>query len=234
MHMTRQIQPSELSGVMYIAGEAVPGDAETFVAENPAYGGTLEPVFRRGSSRLIARAPEPAKEAFDEYRAAPVEQRARFLELAADEIDAVGEAAAGRAHLETGLPIGRLTGEVGRTSGQLRLFAATLREGSWNGARIDHALPDRKPARRPDVRQRRVPVGPVAVFAASNFPLAFSVAGGDTASALAAGCPVVVKAHDAHPGTSEIVAAAVTRAVAASGLPAGVFSVVYADGPTVR
>jgi alpha-ketoglutaric semialdehyde dehydrogenase len=231
--MTRQSQPSELSGVMYIAGEAVRGDAETFVAENPADGSTLEPVYQRGSSKLIARAAELAEQAFEPFRAAPTEQRARFLELAADEIDAVGEAAADRAHQETGLPIGRLTGEVARTTGQLRLFAATLREGSWNGARVDHELPDRKPARRPDIRSRRVPLGPVAVFAASNFPLAFSVAGGDTASALAAGCPVVVKAHEAHPGTSEIVAAALTRTVAAAGLPAGVFSMVYADGPTV-
>ena len=220
-------------GAMYIAGDAVVGDAGAFHAVDPADGAALEPGFQFADGKLVARAAELAESAFEPFRAAPIEQRARLLELAADEIDAVGEEAAERAHRETGLPLPRLTGEVGRTTGQLRLFAAALREGSWNGARIDHALPDRKPARRPDVRQRRVPVGPVAVFAASNFPLAFSVAGGDTASALAAGCPVVVKAHEAHPGTSEIVAAAVTRAVAASGLPAGVFSMVYADGPTV-
>ncbi|HSZ41031.1 MAG TPA: aldehyde dehydrogenase (NADP(+)) [Trebonia sp.] len=222
----------ELSGAMYIAGEAVHGDAETFHGENPADGSLLEPAYQNASGKLVARAAELAEEAFETYRAAPVEQRARFLELAADEIDAVGAAAAERAHLETGLPMARLTGEVARTTGQLRLFATTLREGSWNGARIDRAIPDRKPVRRPDIRTRRVPLGPAAVFAASNFPLAFSVAGGDTASALAAGCPVVVKAHEAHPGTSEIVAAAVTRAVAAAGLPAGVFSMVYAHGPT--
>jgi 2,5-dioxopentanoate dehydrogenase len=220
-------------GAMYIAGDAVFGDAGAFRAVDPADGSALEPGFQYADGKQVARAAELAESAFEPFRAAPIEQRARLLELAADEIDAVTEAAAERAHRETGLPLPRVTGEVGRTTGQLRLFAAALREGSWNGARIDHALPDRKPARRPDVRQRRVPVGPVAVFAASNFPLAFSVAGGDTASALAAGCPVVVKAHDAHPGTSEIVAAAVTRAVAASGLPAGVFSMVYADGPTV-
>jgi 2,5-dioxopentanoate dehydrogenase len=220
-------------GAMYIAGEAVFGDAGAFRAVDPADGAALEPGFQFADGKLVARAAELAESAFEPFRAAPIEQRARLLELAADEIGAVGEEAAARAHRESGLPLARLAGEVGRTTGQLRLFAAALREGSWNGARIDHALPDRKPARRPDVRQRRVPVGPVAVFAASNFPLAFSVAGGDTASALAAGCPVVVKAHEAHPGTSEIVAAAVTRAVAASGLPAGVFSMVYADGPTV-
>jgi NADP-dependent aldehyde dehydrogenase len=220
-------------GAMYVAGEAVFGDAGSFRAVDPSDGTALDPAYQFGASQLIGRAAELAQAAFEPFRAAPVEQRARLLELAADEIDAVGAAAAERAHAETGLPLPRLTGEVARTTGQLRLFAAALREGSWNGARIDHALPDRKPARRPDVRQRRVPVGPVAVFAASNFPLAFSVAGGDTASALAAGCPVVVKAHEAHPGTSEIVGAAVTRAVAASGLPGGVFSMVYADGPTV-
>jgi NADP-dependent aldehyde dehydrogenase len=216
---------------MYIAGEAVPGEAETFRAVNPADGSVLGPDFRNASGKQAARAAELAGEAFEAYRAAPVSQRARFLELAASEIDAAGDRAAARAHLETGLPMARLTGEVARTTGQLRLFASALREGSWNGARIDHAVPGRKPARRPDIRARRVPLGPVAVFAASNFPLAFSVAGGDTASALAAGCPVVVKAHEAHPGTSEIVAAAVTRAVAAAGLPPGVFSMIYADGP---
>jgi alpha-ketoglutaric semialdehyde dehydrogenase len=218
---------------MYIAGDAVSGDAGAFRATDPSDGKALEPEFRFAGSKLVARAAELAEAAFDPFRAAPTEQRARLLELAADEIDAVAGEAAARGHLETGLPMPRLTGEVARTTGQLRLFAATLREGSWNGARIDHALPERVPARRPDIRQRRIPLGPVAVFAASNFPLAFSVAGGDTASALAAGCPVVVKAHEAHPGTSEIIAAAVTRAVAASGLPAGTFSMVFADGPTV-
>jgi NADP-dependent aldehyde dehydrogenase len=230
--MTTGIQAA-ISGAMYIAGEAVPGDAGAFYGCNAADGARLEPAFRNGSSALIARAAQLAAEASGPYRSAPVGQRACFLELAADEIEAAGPAIVERAALESGLPEGRLTGEVARTTGQLRLFAATVREGSWNGARIDHAQPDRKPARRPDIRTRRVPVGPVAVFAASNFPLAFSVAGGDTASALAAGCPVVVKAHEAHPGTSELTAAAVSRAVAAAGLPGGVFSMVYADGPTV-
>jgi 2,5-dioxopentanoate dehydrogenase len=233
--MTAETQTASaaVAGAMYLAGDAVFGDAGSFRAVDPNDGAALDPAYRFAGGTLAARAAELAEAAFEPFRAAPVEERARLLELAADEIDAVGEAAAQRAHRETGLPLPRLTGEVARTTGQLRLFAAALREGSWNGARIDHELPDRAPARRPDLRQRRIPVGPVAVFAASNFPLAFSVAGGDTASALAAGCPVVVKAHEAHPGTSEIVAAAVTRAVAASGLPAGVFSMIYADGPTV-
>src|ERR1700677_3036903 len=214
-------------GAMYIAGEAVVGDAGAFHAVDPADGSALEPGFQFADGKLVARAAELAESAFEPFRAAPIEQRARLLELAADEIDAVGAEAAERAHRETGLPLPRLTGEVGRTTGQLRLFAAALREGSWNGARIDHALPDRKPARRPDVRSRRVPIGPVAVFAASNFPLAFSVAGGDTASALAAGCPVVVKAHEAHPGTSEISAEIIAGALAAAGAPAGTFALVH-------
>ena len=129
-----------------------------------------------------------------------------------------------RGHAETGLPIARLTGERGRTIGQLRLFADELRKGGWLGLRVDPAMPDRKPLPRSDLRQRKVPLGPVVVFGASNFPLAFSVAGGDTAAALAAGCPVIVKGHSAHPGTSDLVAQAVTAAVKACDLPGGVFS----------
>ena len=138
--------------------------------------------------------------AFAEYRSTTSEQRAQFLEAIAANIEAITDAVVARATAETGLPQARITGEVGRTTGQLRVFAGVLREGSWNGARIDPALPDRTPLPQPDIRQRSIPLGQVAVFGASNFPLAFSVAGGDTASALAAGCPVVVKAHDAHPG----------------------------------
>jgi 2,5-dioxopentanoate dehydrogenase len=131
---------------------------------------------------------------------------------------------------ETALPRPRLAGEVARTCGQLRLFSTVIEDGSWADARIDRAIPDRKPTPRPDIRSMLVPIGPVAVFGASNFPLAFSVAGGDTASALAAGNPVIVKAHPAHPGTSEIVATVITEAVAQAGMPAGVFSMLYDDG----
>jgi 2,5-dioxopentanoate dehydrogenase len=131
---------------------------------------------------------------------------------------------------ESGLPRGRLEGERGRTVGQLRLFAEVVREGSWLEARIDPAMPDRKPLPRSDLRLRHVPLGPVAVFGASNFPLAFSVAGGDTASALAAGCPVIVKAHSAHPGTSELVGRAVQEAAAACDLPEGAFSLLFGAG----
>jgi NADP-dependent aldehyde dehydrogenase len=157
--------------------------------------------------------------------------RAAFLERIADEIVALGQPLLDLAQAETGLPLPRLEGERGRTAGQLRLFAALVREGSWVDARIDPALPDRKPLPRPDLRRMLVPLGPVAVFGASNFPLAFSVAGGDTASALAAGNPVVVKAHPAHPGTSDLVAHAIRLAVVACGLPAGTFSLLHGASP---
>ncbi len=163
-------------------------------------------------------------------RLAPV-ARAAFLERIADEIVALGQPLLDLAHAETGLPLPRLEGERGRTVGQLRLFAALVREGSWVDARIDPALPERKPLPRPDLRRMLVPLGPVAVFGASNFPLAFSVAGGDTASAFAAGNPVVVKAHPAHPGTSDLVAQAIQRAVAAGGLPAGTFALLHGANP---
>lgn len=165
-----------------------------------------------------------AAAAFDAYRATGREERAAFLEAIATEILGIGDDLIEAAMLESGLPRARLEGERGRTVGQLRLFADVVRKGAWQQLRIDPAMPDRQPLPRPDLRLRMIPVGPVAVFGASNFPLAFSTAGGDTASALAAGCPVVVKGHPAHPKTGELVAAAIARAVAACGLPAGVFS----------
>ena len=172
-----------------------------------------------------------AMEAFATYRATSPKQRAAFLNQVADEIEADRYALVEAAVSESGLPEARIAGEVGRTTGQLRMFADVVRLGDHLGVRLDPALPDRTPLPRPDLRQRMIPLGPVAVFGASNFPLAFSTAGGDTASALAAGCPVVVKGHPAHPRTGELVARAVTRAVAAHDLPAGVFSfVLAADG----
>ncbi len=219
-----------LTGQMIIAGESVSGTGKQVRGFNPATGTPLEPVYRHGDASNVDAACAAADAAFADYRATTSEERARFLDTIAENIEAITEVLVPRAVAETGLPEGRIAGEVGRTAGQLRLFAAVLREGSWNGARIDPPQPDRTPAPRADIRQRTVPLGPVAVFGASNFPLAFSVAGGDTASALAAGCPVVVKAHDAHPGTSELVGRAVTKAVAAAGLPAGTFSVLFGSG----
>ncbi|HRE05655.1 MAG TPA: aldehyde dehydrogenase family protein, partial [Opitutaceae bacterium] len=159
--------------------------------------------------------------------------RARLLEAMAAEIEALGDTLLQRAHAETGLPLVRLTGERGRTCGQLRLFAQVVREGSWVDARIDPALPTRQPLPRADLRRMLTALGPVVVFGSSNFPLAFSAAGGDTASALAAGCPVVVKAHRAHPGTAELVATALQRAVAACGFPPATYSLIHGGGSTL-
>lgn len=219
-----------LTGQLIVAGALVTGTGSEVRAFDPAEGAPLEPAYRHGDATHVEAACAAAAAAFGPYRATTSEHRAQFLETIAANIEAVADTLVPRAVAETGLPQGRIAGEVGRTCGQLRLFAAVLREGSWNGARIDPAQPERTPAPRADIRQRAVPLGPVAVFGASNFPLAFSVAGGDTASALAAGCPVVVKAHDAHPGTSEIVGRAITKAVADSGLPAGTFSLLFGSG----
>ncbi|MEO7379250.1 MAG: aldehyde dehydrogenase family protein, partial [Sphingomicrobium sp.] len=183
----------------------------------------LEPTFHSALPIDVDAACAAAAEAAP-VLAAERDKRAALLEAIGDEIMAIGDGLLDRARAESGLPLVRLTGERGRTIGQLRMFAAEVRDGSWMGLRIDPALPDRAPLPRPDLRLRHVPLGPVAVFGASNFPLAFSTAGGDTAAALAAGCPVVVKGHPAHPGTSELVAAAITRAVARVGLPPGTFS----------
>jgi NADP-dependent aldehyde dehydrogenase len=173
-----------------------------------------------------------AGEAFDSFRATTDEQRARFLDSVAQQIMLLGDELIERAMLESGLPRVRLEGERGRTCNQLRMFAELLREGSWRDARLDTPLPERAPP-RPDLRYHLIGVGRVAVFAASNFPLAFSVAGGDTASAFAAGCPVVLKAHSSHPGPSELVARAVARAVQQCELPAGVFSLLTGTGSRI-
>src|SRR5882672_10247369 len=184
------------------------------------------------ASQLADQALARAEAAFSAFRSATTEQRAELLEAIAEEILALGDALLGVADAETHLGLTRLTGERGRTVGQLRLFASVAREGSWVDARIDLADRARQPP-KPDLRRLLMPLGPVVVFAASNFPLAFSVAGGDTASALAAGCPVVLKAHPAHPQTSELTAAAIAKAVAQCGLPGGVFSMVSGDAPEV-
>ncbi|MFG1935289.1 aldehyde dehydrogenase (NADP(+)) [Mycobacterium sp. NPDC048908] len=222
---------SRLTGQMLIAGTSVRGSGTPVRGFNPSTGQSMEPAYLYGDRSHVEAACAAAAAAFAAYRSTPSEPRARFLEAIAANIEAIGGDVIARAVAESGLPEARITGEVGRTTGQLRLFADVLRDGGWNDARIDPALPDRKPLPRADIRQRSIPLGPVAVFGASNFPLAFSVAGGDTASALAAGCPVVVKGHDAHPGTSELIGHAITDAVAAAGLPAGTFSLLFGSGP---
>jgi NADP-dependent aldehyde dehydrogenase len=220
----------DLTGEMLIGAQSVRGEDKAFTGHDAATGAALEPRYGGATSADVDRACALAEAAFDTYCATTPAIRAAFLELAADKIAALGDALTERACTETGLPRARIEGERGRTVGQLKLFAAEVREGSWQEARIDPALPDRKPLPRPDLRLRTIPLGPVAVFGASNFPLAFSVAGGDTASALAAGCPVVVKGHPAHPGTSEMVGRAIQAAVAEAGLPEGVFSLLFGVG----
>jgi 2,5-dioxopentanoate dehydrogenase len=220
-------------GENLIGAEARRGTEAALRAVEAATGASLEPDFPGASLSDLDRACALAEDAFDTYRETDPETRAGFLEAIASNILEIGDELVTRCMAETGLPRPRIEGERARTAGQLRLFAGVVREGSAVEARIDPALPDRKPLPRPDLRLRRIAVGPVAVFGASNFPLAFSVAGGDTASALAAGCPVVVKAHPAHPGTSELVGRAVQKAVAACGLPEGVFSLLFDAGQSI-
>jgi NADP-dependent aldehyde dehydrogenase len=222
-----------LTGHSLIAGESVAGTHGTASGISPATNQSLDPAYSMLSEEQLKAATAAAEEAFDSYRSLEPEEHARFLETIAVNIEALGEELIDRASAETGLGSVRLRGERTRTTGQLRLFAAVVRQGDFRGVRIDPALPERTPLPRADIRLRQIPLGPVAVFGASNFPLAFSVAGGDTASALAAGCPVVVKAHNAHPGTSELVGGAIAQAVRSLGLHPGVFSLVYGAGTTI-
>ena len=222
-----------LHGLSLIAGHPGQTGGKTFHAANPSTSAPMEPVFHEATAAEAAAALEASAAAFADYRARTGAERAKFLEAIAAEIEALGDTLIHRAHAETGLPLARLLGERGRTCGQLRLFAHVAREGSWVDARIDPALPQRQPLPRADLRRMLVALGPVVVFGSSNFPLAFSVAGGDTASAFAAGCTVVVKAHRAHPGTSELVAGAIGRALATCGLPPGVFSLIHGGGATI-
>ncbi len=214
----------QLTGDILIGTERVHHAHPSFHATNPATNEALEPAFAFATAEDVDKACALAWAAFDEYRNSSRESRARFLEAIADRIMELGDALIERAMAETGLPRAQLEGERARTIGQLRLFADVVRSGEWLELRFDRALPDRKPLPRPDLRERHIPLGPVAVFGASNFPLAFSVVGGDTASALAAGCPVIAKGHPAHPGTGELVGRAVQAAVIACGMPAGTFS----------
>ncbi|WP_371056765.1 aldehyde dehydrogenase (NADP(+)) [Rhodosalinus sp. K401] len=209
-------------GKHLIAGEWI-GNDETF-ANAPVEGDPDN--FAAGSPEHVDQAVRAAEEAFTSYSELSRAARATFLRTIADEIEARGARITETGTRETGLPPARLEGERGRTCGQLRLFAEHIEQGEYLDRRHDPALPDREPAPRPDLRMMQRPIGPVAVFGASNFPLAFSTAGGDTASALAAGCPVVVKGHGAHPGTAEIVAEAISAAIEACGVHPGVFSLV--------
>ena len=200
---------------------------------NPATGTRLEPDYFHATVAEVGQAAQLAAQAFDEFSRWPGRRRAALLRRIAALIEANAAAIQERAGQETALPPARLQGETARTCGQLRLFAAVIEDGRWLDARIDHGDPQRKPLPKPDVRSMLAPLGPVAVFSSSNFPLAFSVAGGDVASALAAGCPVLVKPHQGHPGTSELVGMAVQQAAADCGAPEGVFSMLYGAGREV-
>ncbi|PSJ42603.1 aldehyde dehydrogenase (NADP(+)) [Zobellella endophytica] len=222
-----------LTAQLLLGSRQASGEAAAIYGINPATNERLEPGYPGASPAQVAEACALAETAFEPYRHSAPAARAAFLEAIAAQILALGDALIERAMLETGLPRARLEGERGRTIGQLLLFAEVVRAGDWLGVRIDPAQPQRTPLPRADLRLQHLPLGPVAVFGASNFPLAFSVAGGDTASALAAGCPVVVKAHSAHPGTSELVGRAVVAAALESGMPDGVFSLLYGSGNSV-
>lgn len=211
-----------------IGYDQVKGDH--FISRQGPTGEMLEGTFSVASHTDIERAVEKAKMVSKDFARLSGHKRATFLEEIAHQIEALGDQLPEMASKESGLPIGRFQGERGRTCGQLRMFANVARKGSWTEATIDTALPDRKPLPRADIRSMLTGIGPVVVFTASNFPLAFSTAGGDTASALAAGCPVIVKAHESHLGTNQLVAEAIQKAAQKTGMPDGVFSSLVGEG----
>ena len=217
----------ELKGLNFIGNELSGKGEEDFYAVNPQNSQKLLPGFHEATGEEVNDAAIKAEAAFKVYRNKKGKEKAAFLEAIAEEILSLGQELIKRCCEETGLPEARITGERGRTVNQLKLFAELLREGSWVDARIETAEPERKPLPKPDIRSMKKALGPAGIFGASNFPLAFSVAGGDTASALAAGCTVVVKAHPAHPGTCEMIGTAITNAVKKTGMPDGVFSMLH-------
>ncbi len=220
----------ETTGKNYLGATPSARGTERFQAINPKTGSQFGTEFHIATNAEIEKALALANEAFEKFGTSAGTNRADFLQAIASEMEANTQVIVERANLETALPIPRLEGEMKRTTGQLRMFAAFIRDDSWVDARIETALPDRTPIPKPDLRRMLIPIGPIAVFGASNFPLAYSVAGGDTASALAAGCPVIVKAHPAHPGTSELVANCALKAAKATNQPDGVFSMIH-GGP---
>jgi 2,5-dioxopentanoate dehydrogenase len=233
MPTSSSISMTKLSGRSLIGFRAGAGMGEAMYATNPITGGGLQPGFIPVTGEEVELAVRLAAEAFDIYRRVSGRDRGAFLRAIAAKIESIAGHVIDRAAQETALPQARLQGETARTCAQLRLFAQVAEEGSWVQARIDRANPERKPAPKPDIRSMLRPLGPVVVFGASNFPLAFSVAGGDTASALAGGNTVIVKAHAAHPGTSELVGRAVQESVRECGLPEGVFSLLFGSGSQV-
>ena len=215
-----------LQGVHWIAGESVSGH-DLFFASNPATGERLEPGYPESTSQQIDRAVTAAVAVHESRALFPSEARVRLLKTMARYLQEALPQIQERGVLETGLPAGRFEAEMGRTCSQLLQFAETVASGLFREPVLQSADAERAPLPRPDLRRRMIPLGPVGVFGASNFPLAFGVAGGDTASAFAAGCPVVVKGHPAHPGVCELVGEAITAAVSEAGLPTGTFSLIH-------
>jgi alpha-ketoglutaric semialdehyde dehydrogenase len=224
---------SKLSGRSLIGFREGTGVGPAMYASNPITGERMQPGFIPATAEEVELAVRLAAEAFDVYRHVSGRERGAFLRKIAEKIEAIAADIVERAGQETALPPARLQGETARTCGQLRLFAQVAEDGSWVNARIDRGDPERKPAPKPDIRSMLRPLGPVVVFGASNFPLAFSVAGGDTASALAGGNTVIVKAHAAHPGTSELVGRAIQESVRECGMPEGVFSLLFGSGSEI-
>ncbi|WP_394747502.1 aldehyde dehydrogenase (NADP(+)) [Spongiimicrobium salis] len=219
-----------ITGKNYIGNQLMAQGTKTYTTFNPQLNMENENVFVEAIPDEIDRAVQLAATAFKEYSTVSGMRKAAFLNAIADEIEALGDELINTYIAESGLPSGRAKGERGRTLGQLRAFAAHISEGSWVEASIDTAQPERKPLPKVDLRKMLVPIGPIVVFGASNFPLAFSTAGGDTASALAAGCPVIVKSHPMHAGTGELVASAIIKAANKTGMPNGVFSNINSSG----
>ena len=222
-----------LTGKLMIGARDVSGSEGTMKALNPATNQLIEPDFALGGSADVDRAATLADAAFDVYSHTSLAKRAAFLDSIADNLDKVRQALAARAALETGVPEAQLEGEAIKAATQFRQFADVVRKGRFLQLAIDPAQPERQPRPRMDHRLQKIAIGPVAIFGASNFPIAYSVAGGDTASALAAGSTVILKAHNAHPGASEIQARAIRQAVQDSGLPEGVFSMVRGSGNAI-
>lgn len=223
---------NNIEGKQLIGYQVLAEGSEYFPSVDPASGAVFSVRFYKATNAEVGRAASLAESAFAIYRKISGRDKSAFLLKIADELTSIKAELVSLCMTETALPQARLDGEVGRTVNQLKMFAELIAEGSWVDARIDTAMPDRSPIPKPDLRSMLIPLGPVAVFGASNFPFAFSVAGGDTVSALASGCPVIFKAHPAHPITSELVGKTILKAAAACGLPEGVFSMLHGDGPS--
>lgn len=222
-----------LNGNLFIGAQEVGATAGSMKALNPATNLEIEPTFAFGDTAEVDRAARLADDAFDSYNNTSLEVRAAFLERIADGLDAIAPELAQRASLETGLPVAQLEGEAAKSATQFRQFATVVRQGRFRQATIDPAQPARQPRPRMDHRMQKIALGPIAIFGASNFPISYSVAGGDTASALAAGCPVILKAHNGHPGASELMGRVIRQAVKDSGLHEGVFSLVRGGGNAI-